>query len=62
MKKSESDTKQKVFKLFESKIDNDTSTGYKPIKIKNAFEGRCVEYKSKKDEKSSLKEYLKGQI
>ena len=43
MKKSESNTKQKVINLFESKIDYDTPTDYKPKKIKDAFEGKYVE-------------------
>ena len=58
MKKSESDNKLKVLKLFESKIDNGTPTGYKLINIRDAFAGRNVEYKTNKDEKLSLKEYL----
>ena len=58
MKKSESDTKQKVMRLFESKVDNNTSMNYKPKKIKDAFEDKYVEYKSEKDKTSSMEEYL----
>ena len=43
VKRSESD-KQKIIKLFESKIDNDTLTGYKPKKIRDAFESTYVDY------------------
>ena len=59
MKESEIKTKQKVVRLFESNIDNKTSMDYKPKKIANDFESRYIEYKSEKDKKSSMKEYLK---
>ena len=45
-------------RLSKSKIDN-TSTDYKPNKIRHAFESRYVEFKSDKDKKSLMKEYLK---
>ena len=44
-------------RLSKSKIDN-TSTDYKPNKIRDAFESRYVEFKSDKDKKSLMKEYL----
>ena len=56
-KKSESDTKQKVIRLFESKVDDNTLSNYKTKKIRDAFDGRYVECKSQKDKISSLKEY-----
>ena len=59
MKESERKTKQKVMRLFESNIDNKTSMDSKPKKIANDFESRYIEYKSEKDKKSSMKEYLK---
>ena len=57
-KKSVSNTKQRLMRLFESKLsklDNNTPTHYKPKKKKkrkigDAFEGRYVEYKDKKIE------------
>ena len=58
MKKSESNTKQKVMKLFELKINTDTLMDCKPNEIRDTHEGRYVEYKSEKDSKSSLKGYL----
>ena len=48
MKKSEIDSKLNVMRLFESKEDNNTSTNYKTKKNEDAFEGKYVEYKSKK--------------
>ena len=51
MKKSESNNKQKVLRLFESKIDHTTSVGCKPKKITDAYEGKYFEYKI---EKSSM--------
>ena len=47
-----------AMRLSKSKIDN-TSTDYKPNKIRDAFESRYVEFKSDKDKKSLMKEYLK---
>lgn len=45
VKWSESDNKQKVIKFYGSKLDNDTSTDYKPKKKKkDAFESRYVEF------------------
>ena len=49
MKKSESYTKQKVMRFYESRIDSNTPTDYKPKKIANVFESRYVEYKNEKD-------------
>ena len=54
IKKSESETKQKVTRLFVSIIDNSTPTYYKQRKIRNVCEGRNVEHKSEKDKKSSM--------
>ena len=34
MKKSENDAKQKVMRLFESKMDNNTFTNFKPKKLR----------------------------
>ena len=51
MKKSESNNKQKVLRLFESKIDHTTPVGCKLKKITDAYEGRYFEYKI---EKSSM--------
>ena len=45
-------------RLFESKIDNNTPTDYKPRKIRDVFEGRYVEYKTEKDQKLSMAKYL----
>ena len=59
MKKSESDTKQKVMRLFESKVDNNTSMNYKPKNIKDAFEDKYVEYKSEKDKNHQWKNILR---
>ena len=35
-----------------------TSTDYKPKTIRDAFEGRYVKYKNRKDKNSSMTEYL----
>ena len=53
MKKPESNTKKIVMTLFESKIFN-MPIGYKPAKIRDAFKGRYVEYKSEKDKNVSM--------
>ena len=58
MKESERNTKQKVMRLFESNIDNNTSMDYKPKKIIDDFESRYIEHKSEKDKKSSMKKNL----
>ena len=42
-KKSESNVKQKIMKFFESKISNNITMGYKPKKIRGAFEGGYIE-------------------
>ena len=42
--------------LFESKIDKNTIMDYIANKIADAFEGRCVESKSEKNKKLSIKE------
>ena len=49
MKKSESNTKRKVMKFFQSKTGNNISLTYKPEKIRDIFESKYVECKSKKD-------------
>ena len=54
IKKCESETKEKVTRLFVLIIDNNTPTYYKPRKIRDVCEGRNVEYKSEKDKKSSM--------
>ena len=59
MKKSESNTKHKVMKFFESKTGNNTSSTYKPEKNRETFESKYVECKSKKDKKLSMKGGLK---
>ena len=38
-------------RLFESKVYNNTSINYKTKKNEDAFEGKYVEYKSKKEKK-----------
>ena len=58
MKESERKTKQKVMRLFESNIDNNTPMDYKPKKIADDFESRYIENKSENDKKPSMKEYL----
>ena len=49
-------------RFFESKICNNKPMDYKPRKIKDAFKGRCVEYKSEQDKKSPFREYLDTSI
>ena len=49
LKKSESNTKQKIMNLSELKIDINTPADLKTKKYRDAFEGRYVEYKSEKD-------------
>ena len=44
--------------LFESKIDDNKLTDYNLIKIRGPLEGKYVEFKTEKDKKSSLREYL----
>ena len=58
MKKSGSNTKQKVMRIFESKIKNSKSRIDKTRKTRETFGGKYVEYKSEKDKKSSLRKYL----
>ena len=58
MKKSASNTNQTVMRLFESKLDNNMPTDYKPRKIRDVFEGRYVEYKTEKDQNLSMAKYL----
>lgn len=54
MKKPESNTKKIVMRFFELKIVNNTPIGYKPVKIRDAFKGRYVEYKSEKDKNVTM--------
>lgn len=53
IKKSESDTKQKVFEGFWPKKRHNKPTNYKPKKT-----GKYFDYKNEKDKKSSIKKYL----
>ena len=55
MKKSESNGNQKIMRLFEWKIECNTTTDYKPKKIAHTFKGRYVECKSEKEKKLSMK-------
>ena len=58
MKKSESNTKQNVIRLFETKIDDSIPRDTKPTKYRQAFEGSFAEYKSEKDKNVTMAEYL----
>ena len=58
MKKSKSNIEQKVMRLFESKVDDNTAMDYKPEKTKNTCERRYVGYTSEKDKELSLRGYL----
>ena len=49
MKKPESNTKQKVMRIFESKVDSNTPTDYELKKTANDFKGIYAEYKNEKD-------------
>ena len=58
MKKSKSNTKQVIMRLFESKICNNTPADCKMKKIAYPFEGRDVEYKSGKCKHLSMTRYV----
>ena len=60
MKKSASNVKEKMIKLFEAKIDNNIPNGYKPKKIASAFDDNYIKYKIKGDEKLSIEQYLEN--
>lgn len=49
MKKPESNTKQKVMRIFESKVDRNTPTDYELKKTANDIKGIYAEYKNEKD-------------
>ena len=58
MKKSASNFKEKIMKLFITKINDKTAKDDKVKKIADPFDDKYIEYKSKGDEQLSTKEYL----
>lgn len=62
MKKPESNTKQKVMRIFESKVDRNTPTDYELKKTANDVKGIYAEYKNEKDKNHQKKNTLKTQV
>ena len=58
MKKSESDAKQKIMRLFESNIDNSTTMDYKPKKIHMQLKVDVLNTKVRRIKNYQLKDTL----
>ena len=58
MKKSESNAKQNAMKIFESKIDNNTSSNYKPGKLQIPLKADMLNTRVRRIKKLSIKGYF----